>query len=70
MEPASRYATTPEIVSVSDLRQATRSISSSPRWASTTTLVEIVLEGLPPQFTAEDLKQGIDNLRRRGIAPA
>jgi hypothetical protein len=33
-------------------------------------IAEIVLDGLPPQFTAEDLEQGIDNLRTRGIDPA
>jgi predicted GH43/DUF377 family glycosyl hydrolase len=68
MEPASRYATTPETVSVPIFDKRTFDLKLF-EMGIHNDIAEIVLEGLPSQFTAEDLKQGIDNLRKKGIAP-
>jgi predicted GH43/DUF377 family glycosyl hydrolase len=68
MDPASRYATTPEIVSAPIFDKRTFDLKLS-EMGIHNDIAEIVLADLPPQFTAEDLKQGIENLRRRGIAP-
>ena len=69
IDPVSRFATTAEIISAPifdkhtfDLKLLEMGIHND--------IAEIVLENLPPQFTAEELKQGVGNLRRRGIAPA
>jgi predicted GH43/DUF377 family glycosyl hydrolase len=69
MDPAGRYVSTPEIVSAPIFDKHTFDLKLSEMGIHNDT-VDIVLENLPPQFTAEDLGQGIDNLRRRGIAPA
>jgi predicted GH43/DUF377 family glycosyl hydrolase len=68
MEPTARYATTPEIVSAPifdkrtfDLKLIEMGIHND--------IAEIVLEDLPPRFTAEDLSKEIEKLRNRGIAP-
>jgi predicted GH43/DUF377 family glycosyl hydrolase len=67
--PPSRYVSTPEIVSAPIFDKHTFDLKLS-EMGIHNDIAEIVLENLPPQFTAEDLGQGIDNLRRRGIAPA
>jgi predicted GH43/DUF377 family glycosyl hydrolase len=69
MDPAGRYVSTPEIVSAPIFDKHTFDLKLSEMGIHNDT-VDIVLENLPPQFTAEDLGRGIDNLRRRGIAPA
>ena len=68
MDKVSRYATTPEIVSAPifdkrsfDLKLFEMGIHND--------IAEIVIENLPPKFTALDLKHAIGNLHSRGIAP-
>jgi predicted GH43/DUF377 family glycosyl hydrolase len=69
LDPASRYVTTPEIISAPIFDKHTFDLKLS-EMDIHNDIAEIVLEDLPPQFTAEDLGRGIDNLRGRGIAPA
>ncbi|MFH1420023.1 MAG: glycoside hydrolase family 130 protein [Planctomycetota bacterium] len=69
IDPAGRYATTPDIINAPIFDKHTFDLKLS-EMGIHNDIAEIVLEDLPPQFTAEDLGQGIDNLRRRGIAPA
>jgi predicted GH43/DUF377 family glycosyl hydrolase len=69
MEHASRFATTPEIVSAPIFNKQTFDLKLF-EMGIHNDIAEIVLENLPLQFTALDLKRGIDNLRSRGIAPA
>jgi predicted GH43/DUF377 family glycosyl hydrolase len=68
-DPASRYVTTPEIVSAPVFDKHTFDLKLS-EMGIHNDIAEFVLDGLPPQFTAEDLEQGIDNLRTRGVDPA
>jgi hypothetical protein len=69
IDPASRYVTTPEIISAPIFDKHTFDLKLS-EMGIHNDIAEIVLEGLPSQFTAEDLEHGIDNLRKRDIAPA
>ncbi|MCH7870363.1 MAG: glycoside hydrolase family 130 protein [Planctomycetes bacterium] len=69
IDPAGRYVTTPEIISAPIFDKHTFDLKLS-EMGIHNDVTEIVLEGLPPQFTGEDLGQGIDNLRRRGLTPA
>lgn len=69
IDPASRYVTTPEIISAPSFDKHTFDLKLSEMGVHND-IAEIVLEELPPQFTADDLGRGIDNLSKRGIAPA
>ena len=69
IDPASRYVTTPEIIRTPIFNKHTFDLKLSEMGVHND-ISEIVLEGLPPQFIADDLEQGIENLRRRGTAPA
>jgi predicted GH43/DUF377 family glycosyl hydrolase len=69
IDPVSRYVATPEIVSIPVYDKHTFDLKLSEMGVHND-ISEIVLEGLPPKFTTDDLKQGIENLRRRGTAPA
>jgi predicted GH43/DUF377 family glycosyl hydrolase len=69
IDPAGRYVTTPEIISAPIFDKHTFDLKLS-EMGIHNDIAKIVLENLPPQFSAEDLGQGIDNLRRRGIASA
>ena len=69
IDPVSRYVATPEIISTPVYDKHTFDLKLSEMGVHND-ISAIVLEGLPPQFTAEDLEQGIENLGRRGIAPA
>ena len=68
IDPASRYVTTPEIISAPIFDKHTFDLKLFEMGVHND-IAEIVLEDLPPQFTAEDLGQGIDNLRRTGHRP-
>jgi predicted GH43/DUF377 family glycosyl hydrolase len=69
IDPASRYVTTPEIINAPVFHKRTFDLKLS-EMGIHNDIATIVVEDLPPQFTADDLKVGIANLRRRGIAPA
>ncbi|UCG16464.1 MAG: glycoside hydrolase family 130 protein [Phycisphaerales bacterium] len=69
IDPASRYVTTPEIISTLVYDKHTFDLKLSEMGVHND-ISEIVLENVPPKFTADDLKQAIENLRRRSIAPA
>lgn len=68
IDSASRYAATPAIVNAPVFDKHTFDLKLS-ELGIHNDIAEIVVEDLPPQFTADDLKLGIDNLRRRGMAP-
>ena len=68
LDPAGRYATTSHAISAPlfdkhtfDLKLSEMDIHND--------VAELILADLAPQFTIEDLAQGIHNLHRRGIAP-
>ncbi len=69
IDPTSRYVTPPEIISVPVYDKHTFDLKLSEMGVHND-ISEIVLENLSPQFTADDLKQGIENLRQRGVSPA
>lgn len=67
--PASRYVTAPETTSTPVFDKHTFDLKLAEMGVHNT-ISRIVLEDLPSQFTADNLEQGIENLSRRGIAPA
>ena len=69
IDPTGRHVTTPEIINAPIFDKHTFDLKLT-EMGIHNDIVDIVLEDLPPQFSAEDLGKGIDSLRRRGIAPA
>jgi len=69
IDSAGRYVTTPEIISAPIFDKHTFDLKLS-EMGIHNDIADIVLEDLPPRFTAGDLEQGMDNLRKRDIAPA
>ncbi len=68
IDAVSRYARTPEIISAPIFDKHTFDLKLS-EMGIHNDIAEIVLADLPPQFSAEELGQGIENLRQQGIAP-